>query len=118
MTPAPRVSPLSDHDQARVNQATTDHVIAQLKAAGLGQPVDEPLSLKSQLVQKLIMIVVACLVAYFTALNTIDQKISDTRSIENGHYQQLNATEQSHFGEVLRRLDAMQSDVRELRGRP
>lgn len=101
--PLHRVSPLSEQDQERV----TADVIAQLKAAGLGQPVEEPLSLKSQWLQKLLLLVLAALVAYFTTNSTMDKAIG-----------QIDERENNHFAEVLRRMDAIQADVRELRSRP
>lgn len=103
MTPTPRVSPLSEHDQQRV----TADVIAQLRAAGLRQNVEEPLSLKSQWLQKLLLLVLAALVAYFTTNSTMDKAIG-----------QIDERENNHFAEVLRRMDAIQIDVRELRSRP
>jgi hypothetical protein len=51
-------------------------------------------------------LLVAALVSYFTALGTMNREIAT-----------LKATEESHFGEVLRRLDALQADIRELRNR-
>lgn len=113
MTPAPRVSPLSEQDQHRV----TADVIAQLKAAGLGQP-PEPSSLKFQVLQWLVGLVLVTLVAYFTAQQATLAQIDSVKSTENGHYEELKATEQSHFGEVLRRFNTMQTDLRELRTRP
>lgn len=50
--------------------------------------------------------VLAALVAYFTTTSAIQAKIAA-----------LEATEESHFAEILRRLDAMSADVRELRSR-
>jgi hypothetical protein len=50
--------------------------------------------------------VVAAFVAYFTAMNTINSEIA-----------RINATQESQFGEILRRIDVLQDDVRELRGR-
>lgn len=46
----------------------------------------------------------AGLVSYFTALNAINSQIAEIR-----------AKQDSQFGEVLRRLDVMQADIRELR---
>ena len=50
--------------------------------------------------------ILAALVAYFTTTSAIQAKIAA-----------LEATEESHFAEILRRLDIMSADVRELRGR-
>lgn len=50
--------------------------------------------------------ILAALVAYFTTTSAIQAKIAA-----------LEATEESHFAEILRRLDAMSADVRELRRR-
>ena len=47
----------------------------------------------------------AALVAYFTTTAAIQAKIAA-----------LQATEESHFAEVLRRLDQLALDIRELRG--
>ena len=54
----------------------------------------------------LVGMTLAALVAYFTTTSAIQAKIAA-----------LEATEESHFAEILRRLDAMSADVRELRGR-
>lgn len=52
-------------------------------------------------------LVLAAVIAYFTAMSTINQAIAEVRT-----------TEDAHFSEVLRRLDIMQTDIRELRNRP
>ena len=46
------------------------------------------------------------LIAYFTTLSTLNQAVTEVREREN-----------SHFSEVLRRLDVLQADIRELRDR-
>ena len=48
--------------------------------------------------------ILAALVAYFTTTSAIQAEIAA-----------LKATEESHFAEILRRLDVMTADVRELR---
>lgn len=52
-------------------------------------------------------LLVAALVSYFTAMGAINSEIAA-----------LKATEDSHFSEVLRRLESLQVDIRELRSRP
>lgn len=104
MTPTPRVSPLSEHDQQKV----TADVIAQLKAAGLGHvSAQDDFSLRSQLLRWLLMLAVSALIAYYTTNSTMDKAIG-----------QIDERENNHFSEVLRRMDAIQIDVRELRNRP
>ena len=48
--------------------------------------------------------ILAALVAYFTTTSAIQSEIAA-----------LKATEASHFGEILRRLDTLMIDIRELR---
>lgn len=49
-------------------------------------------------------LILAALVSYLTAISANRQEIAVVK-----------ATEESHFQEVLRRLDTMQNDIRELR---
>ncbi|MGH9253671.1 MAG: hypothetical protein ACRD3C_03785 [Vicinamibacterales bacterium] len=49
----------------------------------------------------------ACVVAYFTTISAMKQEITRVEEREN-----------NHFEEVLRRLDVMSVDIRELRNRP
>lgn len=51
-------------------------------------------------------LILAGLIAYFTTLGTINQAVTEVREREN-----------NHFSEVLRRLEILQQDVRELRNR-
>lgn len=51
-------------------------------------------------------LILAGLIAYFTTLGTINQAVAEVREREN-----------NHFSEVLRRLDVLQADIRELRDR-
>jgi hypothetical protein len=51
-------------------------------------------------------IVLAAVVSYFTTIATVQQQTLEVKT-----------TEAAHFQEILRRLDAMQIDVRELRDR-
>lgn len=51
-------------------------------------------------------LVLAALVAYFTTTGAIQTEIAA-----------IKAKQDSQFGELLRRLDIMQADIRELRGR-
>lgn len=55
----------------------------------------------------LVGVCLAGIVAYFTTQVAIQSEMSA-----------IKATEESHFSEVLRRLDVMQTDIRELRNRP
>jgi hypothetical protein len=48
--------------------------------------------------------IVAGMVSYFTTIATVQQQTLEVKT-----------TEAAHFQEILRRLDAMQADVRELR---
>lgn len=48
----------------------------------------------------------AAIVAYFTTVGAIQAEVSEIR-----------ARQDSQFEEVLRRLDVLQADIRELRGR-
>lgn len=52
-------------------------------------------------------LVLAVVVAYYTAIGAINSDISA-----------IKAKQESQFGEVLRRLDSMQTDIRDLRNRP
>lgn len=49
----------------------------------------------------------AVLVAYYTAIGAINSDIAA-----------LKAKQESQFGEVLRRLESMQTDIRDIRNRP
>ena len=49
----------------------------------------------------------AGLVAYFTTISTIESGLAAVRE-----------REENHFEEVLRRLDQVQADIREIRNRP
>lgn len=51
-------------------------------------------------------LILAGLIAYFTTLGTLNQAVAEVRERED-----------NHFSEVLRRLDVMQQDIRELRDR-
>lgn len=51
-------------------------------------------------------LILAGLIAYFTTMGTVNQAVAEVREREN-----------NHFSEVLRRLDLLQTDVRELRDR-
>lgn len=54
----------------------------------------------------IVMLALAAIVSYFTSLNAVTREIADIR-----------ARQEAQFSEVLRRLDSMQVDIRELRGR-
>lgn len=56
-------------------------------------------------VRWLIGVLAAAVVAYFTTVGAIQAEVSA-----------IKARQDSQFGEVLRRLDLLQSDIRELRG--
>lgn len=64
-------------------------------------------SMHNPMVQWLVGLILAALVAYFTTTNALQAGLAEVK-----------ATENNHFEEVLRRLDAMQDDIRELRSRP
>lgn len=51
-------------------------------------------------------LILAGLIAYFTTISTLNQAVTEVRERED-----------NHFSEVLRRLDVMQQDIRELRDR-
>lgn len=51
-------------------------------------------------------LVVAALVAYFTALNTIEQRVTRVETME-----------ETHFQEVLRRLDRMENKIDKIEDR-
>jgi hypothetical protein len=53
----------------------------------------------------------AGLVAYFTTVQTIRGEVADVKK----DVAAVKATQESQFGEVLRRLDTLQADIRELR---
>jgi hypothetical protein len=72
-----------------------------------GEPATVRLNGKTgDLLRWVLGFVIAAFVAYFTAMNTINSEIA-----------RINATQESQFGEILRRIDVLQDDVRELRGR-
>jgi len=50
--------------------------------------------------------VLAGVVAYFTSIGTVKEQVATVQEREN-----------NHFSEVLRRLDVLQADMRELRER-
>ena len=52
-------------------------------------------------------LVLAGVVAYFTSIGTISEEVA-----------RVHEREDNHFNEVLRRLEIMQTDIRELRNRP
>ena len=52
-------------------------------------------------------LIIAGLVAYFTTIGTLNQAVAQVRERED-----------NHFSEVLRRLDILQQDIRDLRDRP
>ncbi|HYE84729.1 MAG TPA: hypothetical protein VEA16_00135 [Vicinamibacterales bacterium] len=53
-----------------------------------------------------VVLLLSALLSYFTTIGTMSQAIAEVRT-----------TEEAHFQELLRRLDVMQADIRELRGR-
>ena len=59
---------------------------------------------KSEWVRYLLGLALAAMVAYFTAQTSIREELAKQK-----------VTEESHFGEVLRRLDLMQADIRDIR---
>jgi hypothetical protein len=64
-------------------------------------------SIHNPMVQWLVGLILAALVAYFTTTSAMQAGLAEVK-----------ATEESHFSEVLRRLDVLQDDIRELRDRP
>lgn len=62
---------------------------------------------KAEWLRYLLGLAVAAIIAYFTTLSTMNQAVAEVRT-----------TEDNHFQEVLRRLDLITADVRELRNRP
>jgi hypothetical protein len=71
-----------------------------------GEPVVRMNGKTNEYVRWVLGFVVAAFVAYFTAMSTINSEIA-----------RINATQESQFGEILRRIEVLQDDVRELRGR-
>jgi hypothetical protein len=61
---------------------------------------------KAETVKWLVAMALAALVSYFTAIGTMQTEIAEIR-----------AKQESFQGEVIRRLDDLKADVRELRGR-
>lgn len=61
---------------------------------------------KTDLLKWLLGLALASIVSYFTAINAMNEKIAEVRERED-----------NHFAEVLRRLELLQYDVRELRSR-
>jgi hypothetical protein len=57
-----------------------------------------------EFVRWMLGLALAAVVAYYTAIGAMSREIGEVK-----------ATEQSHFSEVLRRLDDLKSDVRDLR---
>lgn len=51
-------------------------------------------------------LILAGIIAYFTTIGTLNQAVTEVRERED-----------NHFSEVLRRLDVLQGDIRELRDR-
>lgn len=76
---------------------------------------DDKSVLKSDWFRWMVGVCVAAIVAYFTTISAIRDQIAAVTNVENGHYQQLKAVQESNFGEVIRRMEIMQMDVRELR---
>ncbi len=63
--------------------------------------------LKQDMLRWLIGVVLAALTAYFTTISAIEGEVREVKTKQD-----------SQFGEVLRRLELLQADIRELRGRP
>ena len=61
---------------------------------------------KWETVRWIVGLVLAGLISYLTTVGTMEKEIAEVR-----------ATEDAHFQEVLRRLDILQADIRELRSR-
>lgn len=61
---------------------------------------------KTDLLKWLVTLVLAAIVSYFTAVSAMRESIAEVRERED-----------NHFAEVLRRLELLQYDVRELRSR-
>lgn len=57
-----------------------------------------------EMVRWLVGVAAAAIVAYFTTINAIQAEVSA-----------IKATQNSQFNEVLRRLDVLQQDIREIR---
>lgn len=55
----------------------------------------------------------AALVAYFTTVQTIRGEVADVKR----EVAEVSTRQESQFNEVLRRLDVLQADLREERGR-
>lgn len=89
--PIPRMSPISD--EATI-EAIADAV--EQRRVQVGRSGDY--------VRWALGLLIAGAISYFTTINTMDGEIRDVRT-----------TEDAHFKEVLRRLDVMQADIRELR---
>jgi hypothetical protein len=64
-------------------------------------------SRREEYLRWLIAMVLAAAVSYFTTQARIDRELGS-----------ITATQSAQFNEVLRRLDLMQTDIRELRQRP
>lgn len=91
-THIPKLSPVAD-------DSTLDALAdAVMRRRALG---------RSEYLRWLVGLAMAAALSYFTTIATMDKSISQAKT-----------TEEAHFQEVLRRLDVMQADIRELRGRP
>lgn len=94
--PIPKMSPISD-------VATIDAIAEAVERRRAGASGGR----SGEYVRWGLGFIVAALLSYFTTIATIDKAIGEVRT-----------TEDNHFQEVLRRLDVMQADMRELRARP
>lgn len=92
------MSPLDD--------LTLQRVVEQLRTAGFTNDQGDGSigKAKGEWLRYLGGLVLAAMIAYFTTLSTMEKAIGKVDEREN-----------NHFAEVLRRLDAMQADIREMR---
>ncbi|HYE87722.1 MAG TPA: hypothetical protein VEA16_15270 [Vicinamibacterales bacterium] len=89
----PKLSPIVDE----VTLSALADAVAQKRASSGGSTTEV-------IVRWAVMLVMSALLSYFTTIGTMSQAIAEVRT-----------TEEAHFQELLRRLDVMQADIRELR---
>lgn len=62
-------------------------------------------------------VAIAALVAYFTTTGAIQAEIAGIKATQASQFEALKYAQEQFQGEVLRRIDALHTDLRELRAR-
>lgn len=98
----PKISPLSEDDIAHLADVIERRQGEADRRHGLESTWQSVL--RSEAVRWVVGLAVAGALSYLTTIATMDKSVTNVTTTENNHFQ-----------EVLRRLDLMQADIRELR---